>query len=140
MQCRVFEPEPFRRHRHRDRSVACGQPRPDVARREIPDSVVGRSLLPWMPGETRPWRDVLHDEQAGQHREADGNHWIVNERHKYIWFSQTGEEHLFDVVDDPNEEHELGPETDFAPWRQRLAQELADRPESFSRNGSPVVR
>ena len=79
----------------------------DAAGCEIPASVTGRSLLPWMRGETPAWRDVLHGEHAGQYRVADGNHWIVNERHKYIWFSQTGSEHLFDVVEDPNEERDL---------------------------------
>ena len=51
--------------------------------------------------------------RGDKYREADGNHWIVNERHKYIWFSQTGEEHLFDVVEDPNEERDLAPEADL---------------------------
>ena len=111
----------------------------DAAGCEIPASVTGRSLLPWMRGESPEWRDVLHGEHAGQYREADGNHWIVNARHKYIWFSQTGEEHLFDVVEDPNEERDLAPEADLGPWRQRLAEELADRPEGFSRDGGLVV-
>ena len=69
----------------------------------------------------------------------DGNHWIANERHKYIWFSQTGEEHLFDVVEDPNEERDLAPEADLGPWRGRLAEELAERPEGFSEGGGLVV-
>ena len=73
--------------------MACGHPRPDVAGREISDSVTGRSLLPWMRGEPLRWRDVLHDYHAGQYLETDRNHWIVNERHKYIRFSQTGEVH-----------------------------------------------
>ena len=111
----------------------------DAAGCEIPESVTGRSVLPWMRGETPEWRDVLHGEHAGQYREADGNHWIVNERHKYIWFSQTGEEHLFDVVDDPNEERDLASEASLAPWRARLAEELAERPEGFSRDGGLVV-
>ncbi|MDE2867757.1 MAG: sulfatase-like hydrolase/transferase [Chloroflexota bacterium] len=162
----------------------------DAAGCEIPESVTGRSLLPWMRGESPAWRDVLHGEHAGQYREADGNHWIVNERHKYIWFSQTGEEHLFDVVEDPNEERDLAaksvlgdsgvgarktphrfppktpesasppgegeertdlrgtgvqrdtqgsPDVDLAWWRGRLAEELADRPEGFSRDGGLVV-
>ena len=106
----------------------------DAAGCEIPESVTGRSVLPWMRGETPEWRDVLHGEHAGQYREADGNHWIVNERHKYIWFSQTGEEHLFDVVDDPNEERDLASRGRvLSSWRGRLAEELAERPEGFSR-------
>lgn len=74
-----------------------------------------------MRGETLPWREVLHDEHAGQHWEADGNHWIVNERHKYIWFSQSREEHFFAVVDDPNQEHDVAPEAEFAPMQRRFA-------------------
>ncbi len=95
--------------------------------------------MPSLRRESPEWCDVLHDEQAGQYREADGNHWIVNERHKYIWFSQTGDEHLFDVVEDANEEHDLALEADLDPWRQRLAQELAGRSEGFSQAGSLVV-
>ena len=49
----------------------------DVAGCEIPESVTGSSVLPWMRGETPEWRDVLHGEHAGQYREADGNQWGV---------------------------------------------------------------
>lgn len=86
-----------------------------------------------------PWPDVLRAEHVGQHRETDGSQLIVSGRHKYVRFSPTGDEHLFDLVDDPNEDHDLTPEADLDPWRQRLAQELADRSEGFSQAGSLVV-
>ena len=84
-----------------------------------------------MRRETSPCQDALHGVHADQYREADGYHWMVNDRHKYIWLSQTGEEHLLDVVDDPNEDHYLTRDADIDPWRQRLAEDLADRPEEF---------
>ena len=104
----------------------------EVAGVPIPESCTGRSLLPLMRGETPEWRDVLHGEHCGQYRYEDGNHFLVDNRHKYIWFSQTGQELFFDLEDDPNELRDLSRQVDLAPWRQRLMEELAERPEGFT--------
>ena len=123
------------------REVVCDQPvglqdvMPtllDAAGATIPDSVTGRSLLPLMRAESPPWRELLHGEHAGQYLNDDGVHWLVGSERKYIWYSQTGQELLFDVVSDPNELHDLSTDEDLAPWRGRLAQVLAERPEGFS--------
>ena len=69
----------------------------------IPESVSGRSLLPLMRGEDDDWRRYLHGEHAGMYRYVDGNHWLVDQRYKYIWMSQTGREFVFDLHEDPLE-------------------------------------
>jgi arylsulfatase len=108
----------------------------DAADVPIPDSVTGRSVLPLMRGEDASWRDVLHGEHAGHYDYEHGVHFLSDGHRKYIWYSQTGREHLFDLFDDPNEMHDLAlteaGETLMPPWRARLAAELKDRPEGFS--------
>lgn len=92
-----------------------------------------RSVLPLMRGESRGWRNVLHGEHAGHYEKTDGMHYLVGSRAKYIWYSQTGHEQLFDLVDDPCELHDLSrsadAETRLAPWRRQLVAELGGRPE-----------
>ena len=57
---------------------------------------------------------------------SGGWHALVSESHKYIWESQSGQELLFDVVDDPNEMRDLAPDAGIAPWRRQLVEQLAD--------------
>lgn len=116
----------------------------DVAGAPVPQEVTGASLLPLMREDTgAPWRDVLHGEHAGQYRYEDGVHFLTDGRMKYIWYSQTGREHLFDLEADPKELHDRagdGPaERALAPWRRRLAKELGERPEGFSDGGQLVA-
>jgi len=108
----------------------------DVAGAPIPATVTGSSVLPFMRGEAPAWREALHGEHAGQYRYTDGMHYLVGERMKYVWYSQTGREHLFDLAHDPTELHDLTRDPDraddVASWRARLARTLRDRPEGFS--------
>lgn len=105
----------------------------------IPSSVEGRSLLGPARGEATDWRDVLHGEHIvfGQSLQ-----WLTDGRTKYIWFSGTGHEQLFDLENDPNETHDLARDADaesrVAPWRSRLAHELTGREEGFA-DGSALV-
>jgi arylsulfatase A-like enzyme len=108
----------------------------DVAGIPIPETVTGRSLLPLMRGEETGWREYLHGEHAGQYRYEDGMHFLTDGHNKYIWYSQTGREQLFNLDNDPNELHDLAlhklADGVLAPWRTQLAKQLADRPEGFS--------
>jgi arylsulfatase len=142
----------------------------DAAGVPLPEGVTGRSLLdllrtpaaapvprrgpvavpaPRTSGGTgnpgrEPWRDVLHGEHAGCYRYDDGTHYLVDGRTKYVWFSQTGQEQLFDLATDPAELHDLarmagpGTEARLAPWRRRLIAALRGRPEGFT-NGERLL-
>ena len=107
----------------------------DVAGVPVPESCSGRSLLPFLRGETPVWRDVLHGEHSGYRKYEEGFHYLVSERWKYIWRSQTGQELLFDLTEDPQELHDCSEEQDLERWRARLAEQLAWRPEGFSDGG-----
>jgi len=110
----------------------------DLAGVAVPDHIDGRSILPLVRGETDGWRPYLHGEHFLQ---ADSNQWLTDGREKYVWFSQSGRELLFDLENDPDELHDLsGEESQRVEWwRARLAEELAGREEGFVQNGALVV-
>ena len=91
----------------------------------VPASIEGRSVLPFVRGETTPedWRAHLH----GEHEFGDeSNHWLTNGAEKYIWFPRRGVEQLFDLRADRRELRNLAasqPARTFA-WRSRLLAEL----------------
>jgi arylsulfatase A-like enzyme len=80
-----------------------------------------QSLMPALRGETLHTRDQLH----GQiHSGGFSNHFTIEDQHKYIRFNRTGEEQLFNVIDDPTEQHDLSSDT------QRLG-ELREATNSY---------
>ena len=139
MQRCLFEPEPFRRHRRRGRSVARGHPRRDMAGREYPDSVTGRSLLPWMGGEICrgvACCTVIITASCGTRTATAGSSTRGISSSGAV---RPGKCTYSDMADDVNEEHELGPEADLDPSLRQLAQEFANRHEGFGLGGSLVV-
>lgn len=106
----------------------------DLAGIPAPAHVDGRSVLPLLRGESAGWREVLHGEHfLGE----DSNQWLTDGHEKYIWFSQTGRELLFDLDEDPTELHNLAetaPER-LSRWRERLVAELDGREEGFAQDG-----
>lgn len=117
----------------------------DCAGLPIPESVEGRSLLPIARGSAPAWRSHVH----GEHTFAGGSaHYVTDGREKYIWFSHSGLEQLFDLTTDPQERHNLAPQAAHASrvthWRGRLIEELKGREECFTDGrtlipGRPVV-
>ena len=107
----------------------------DLAGAPIPASVDGASVLPLLRGESVPWREYLHIECAPTH------HALTDGREKYIWYTQTGRELLFDIESDPTEMHDLSRERPdrVAYWRSRLIEELTGREEGLVQNGDLVV-
>ena len=93
----------------------------DAAGLEIPGNCTGRSLLPVIRGEETSVRELLHGEHAGCYEYGHGNHFLTDGGNKYVWYSQSGREHLFDLEADPQEERDLALLPDgegrLAPWR-----------------------
>ncbi|CAA9305326.1 MAG: Arylsulfatase [uncultured Chloroflexi bacterium] len=117
----------------------------DAAGVEVPETVTGRSVLPLLQQgvvSDAPWRDALHGEHSGLYQHDLGMHFLVDGRAKYVWWSQTGREQLFDLAGDPNEVHDLAQGADaeqrLAPWRARLVRQLRERPEGFTAGGRLV--
>jgi hypothetical protein len=109
----------------------------------VPDAIDGESLLALARGERDGWRDYVHGEHAsdGVQDVAASNHWITDGREKYVWFSQTGREQLFDLLEDPQEledRTEQRPER-VAAWRRKLIRELEGREEGYVEGGKLQV-
>jgi arylsulfatase A-like enzyme len=107
----------------------------ELARAACP-TVDGVSLVPALRGEEpviRPW---LHFEHAPCYSKSQAFHALTDGRCKYVWRPNDGTERLFDLDQDPREEHDLFAEADngdlLEQWRGRLVRRLANRPEGFS--------
>jgi arylsulfatase A-like enzyme len=112
----------------------------DAAGVPVPDTVDGSSLLPLLKGETTDWRPCLHGECGAIPSLNSGMQYLTDGRLKYIWYPGSGEEHLFDIENDPREMVNLAAdparEADLREWRALLVQELAGRPEGFVEGGA----
>lgn len=112
----------------------------DLAGLPIPKSVEGKSFLPLAMGKRSSWRSYVHGELAlfGQSIQ-----WLTDGREKYVWFSGSGTEQLFNLDDDPNELRDLaragGHESRVKRWRSLLVKELKGREEGFVRGGKLVT-
>ncbi len=111
----------------------------DLAEVPIPAKVDGRSMLPLLRGEDVVWRDALHLEHSTV-RKLSGFHALTDGNEKYIWFSNTGREQLFDLTTDPREFNDLASDPTMTPrlaaWREKLIKQLHNRPEGFVTNGN----
>jgi len=115
----------------------------DAAGIDVPDTCSGKSLLPIMRGETDGVREVLHGEHSGCYAYEHGNQWVTDGKMKYVWYTQTGREHLFDIEHDPNEMHDLTLREDAKAkvdvWRKKMIDVLKCRPEGFT-DGSQLIK
>ena len=68
--------------------------------------------------------------------------YLTDGKEKYIWYTVTGEEQLFNLVDDPQECRNLAPgpssESRLAFWRTRMIDELSGRPEGYT-DGTTLI-
>ncbi len=102
----------------------------DMAGIDAPETVEGKSLLPFLRGESPEWRPYLHIEHAPIHQT------LTDGREKFAWFVETGEEQFFRLDDDPHECRNLVNDSNeaerVAHWRRLLIDELRGRPEGFT--------
>ena len=101
-----------------------------------PDLVDGVDLDPVLrgeKGEVRPW---LHFEHAPCYSKDQAFHALTDGRYKYVWRPTGGEEQLFDLENDPHEEHDLARDAAHKAllerWRARMVERLTKRPEGFT--------
>jgi arylsulfatase A-like enzyme len=89
----------------------------DLAGVPIPENLDGRSLLPVLQKKSTAIHEDLHGVCTDR-----GHRFLLSNHHKYIWFTQTNEEQLFDLNADPNELHDLSANSNLLePMRQKMA-------------------
>lgn len=130
----------------------------ELAGLPIPDSVDGVSFAKTLLGQSEEKeREYLHGESKvgavrfhgyeGQETEGnlayeDGFHYLTDGKMKYIWFTKSGREQLFDVINDYQELHDLSGDAayqdELQKWRQWLIAEPSMREEGLS-NGESLI-
>lgn len=111
----------------------------DAAGMHKPEEMDGMSMLELIRGRTQNWRKVLDLEHAQIYWK--GNSWVAltDGRHKYIYFTLTGEQHLFDLDEDPHEMNNLADDTARAEllsqWRRCMVEHLSIRGDRWVKDG-----
>ena len=104
----------------------------------------GKSLLKLVQGRQNEWRKYLDMEHATCY--SPDNYWcaLTDGKIKYVWNFHTGKEELFDLRKDPNELVECSGKPAYATqlkeMRQAMVDHLAERDETFVKDGKLVVR
>lgn len=113
----------------------------DAAGISAPTGIDGRSLLECARNQAATVREYLHGETATH---GGSVQWLTDGHEKYIWFSDDGQEQLFDLKADPHELHDLNRSADaavparLARWRVRLVEMLTGSEEGFVCDGMLV--
>lgn len=113
---------------------------------DIPDSVEGLSMVPLLSNnpEDIDWRDYVQGEHSACYSKEMAMLFLTDGKEKYIWYTLTGEEQLFNLVDDPDELHNLSEDPanqeQLLLWRNRMVAELEERSEDgLCANGKLVA-
>ncbi|MCK4749107.1 MAG: sulfatase-like hydrolase/transferase, partial [Bacteroidales bacterium] len=116
---------------------AAGIPKPQV--------MDGASMLNIL--KDKSWRNMLDLEHA-QIYEKD-NAWVAltDGRYKYIYFTLTGQQQLFDLKNDPYEMNDMASDELFGKneilvkeWRKRMIKHLEIRGEEWVKDGDLMVQ
>ncbi len=116
---------------------AAGIPKPQV--------MDGESMLNIL--KDKSWRDILDLEHA-QIYEGD-NAWVAltDGRYKYVYFTLTGQQQLFDLKNDPHEMNDLASyglfkenKNSVKMWREKMIEHLAIRGEEWVKDGDLKVQ
>ena len=116
----------------------------DAAGAQVPADMDGRSMLALAKGQTEGWRRWIDLEHATCY--SDHNYWcaLTDGHLKYIWFLRTGEEQLFDLVNDPQETTDQSRSKKYrkqlAELRQAMVHHLSERGEEWVKDGQLQVR
>ncbi len=102
----------------------------------------GVDLLPLCRGEGIR-RVHVHGEHSACYDPEEAMQFMTDGREKYIWFTRSGREQLFDLAADPEECHDLAPDPAarerLEAWRTRMIARLSERTEDSLSDGEKLI-
>ena len=106
----------------------------DCAGLPIPETLDGQSMLNMTKNQGQPEYRCIQGEHAVYGSESIL--YVTDGQHKFIWFSETGQEQFFDLENDPQELHDAIDDDKYTEQinhlRQYLIDELKGREEGFT--------
>lgn len=88
-------------------------------------------------------RQWIHGEHSSCYSADEAMQFMTDGKTKYIWFTHTGHEQLFDLTVDPYECKELSQNPEYqgtlSTWRQRMIEHLAPRVEDGLSDGEKLI-
>ncbi len=111
----------------------------DLCGGKQPEIMDGRSILPLLTERNPEWREFIDLEHCGAY--FRNNNWVaLTDGHiKYVWFTRSGEEQLFDLDKDPKEEHNVVGERHYKKTLKKLraamVDHLSERGETWVKDG-----
>lgn len=105
----------------------------------VPEAMDGRSVLPLIADAHAPWREFIDLEHAQIYTKENSWMALTDGKIKYIWNCYTQTEELFDLMTDPQEQHNMAGVKRYAKtleaWRARMVAHLAVRGDRYVRDG-----
>ena len=111
----------------------------------VPDNIDGRSFGHFAHDtDDSNRREYVHGEHSSTYQRQNlGMQYLTDGREKYIWYTFSGQEQLFDLTKDPQELHDLSAEPAARKrlelWRQRMVKELAPRTQDGLSDGKKLL-
>jgi arylsulfatase A-like enzyme len=112
----------------------------DAAGLPVPGNIDGESMLKILRNPACAWRDTLEIEHGSQYFREDAYVALTDKQYKYIYFTQTGGQQLFDLKNDPKELNSLTDPALLAAWRKRMIAFLKERGEEWVKDGDLVIQ
>jgi len=116
----------------------------DVAGVDVPDTADGKSFahLVSNPGSIDR-HEYVHGEHSACYDDGMAMQYLTDGREKYIWYTLSGEEQLFDLTNDPQELHNLAADPKYKErlelWRSRMVTQLAPREQDGLSDGKLLI-
>ncbi len=111
----------------------------DAAGLDIPETVDGESMLNVIADPNAKWREVLDLEHGTCYWKE--NSWVAltDAKYKYVYFTISGRQQLFDLANDPDELYDLAKNPEhrqlLKSWEQKMIAHLACRGLPWLKDG-----
>lgn len=105
----------------------------EMAGLEVPEEVQGRSLVPILKGDQEiKWRDSIYYAyyEVGEHN-VPQHFGVRTQTHKLMYFPNTKEWNLFDLVKDPEEMQDVYEQPSYLQVREKLTEEFRRLRQEF---------